>query len=138
MATKNKVAQRMRKRHGEEFKTEAVALAQKIGVAEAAAQLGLHESQLYGWHAKVRQNQGRSTEEQRLAAENARLKRELAEQTQELVILKNVWSAPALQGCLDRWHETVCVNVFGLLVKGRGFLVLMESAHADPYKALSH
>lgn len=88
MATKNKAVQPTRKRHGEEFKAEALALAQKIGVAEAAAQLGLHESQLYGWRAKVRQNQGRSAEEQRLAAENARLKRELAEKAEELAILK--------------------------------------------------
>jgi len=88
MATKSKAAKAMRTRHSQEFKSEALALAQKIGVGPAAQQLGLHESQLYSWRGKARQDQGRGVEEQRLAAENARLKRELAEKAEELAILK--------------------------------------------------
>lgn len=88
MATKSKAVRATRKRHSEAFKAEALGLAQKVGVAAAAAQLGLHESQLYSWRSKVKQSQGRSAEEQRLAEENARLKRELAEKAEELAILK--------------------------------------------------
>lgn len=69
MATKSKAGRATRKRHSEVIKAEALALANKVGVAEAAAQLGLHESQLYSWRAEVKQRQGRSAEEQRLAQE---------------------------------------------------------------------
>ena len=35
-----------RKRYSQAFKAEALALAEKVGVATAAKELGLHESQL--------------------------------------------------------------------------------------------
>lgn len=88
MATKSKSTEVTRKRHSQAFKNEALALAQKIGVSAAAQQLGLHESQLYGWRGKARSDQTRSAEELRLATENARLKRQLAEQAEELAIVK--------------------------------------------------
>jgi transposase len=50
--------------------------------------LGLHESQLYGWRTKARAAQDRSGVEQRQALEIARLKRPLAEQAEELAIVK--------------------------------------------------
>lgn len=77
-----------RKRHSAQYKTEALALAEKVGVPTAAKQLGLHESQLYSWRMKDRLNRERSVIEERLAVENARLKRQLAEQAEELAILK--------------------------------------------------
>jgi transposase len=77
-----------RKRHSEEYKREALALADQVGVAVAAEQLGLHDSQLYGWRNKQRLEQGRSEQDRQLAEENARLKRQLAEQAEELAILK--------------------------------------------------
>ncbi len=54
-ATKSKVkgAKATRRRHTEEFKREALGLAEKIGVSEAARELGLHSSQLYGWRSKA-------------------------------------------------------------------------------------
>ncbi|GLQ73901.1 hypothetical protein GCM10007932_32610 [Vibrio penaeicida] len=36
-------------KHSPEFKAEALKLSEKVGVAAAARQLGLHESQIYGW-----------------------------------------------------------------------------------------
>ena len=45
-------------RHSQEYKGEALKLAADLGIAKAAKQLGLHESQLYAWrkdseHAKT-------------------------------------------------------------------------------------
>lgn len=77
-----------RKRHSPQYKSEALALAERVGVPAAAKQLGLHESQLYSWRVKNRLNQERSVVEERLALENVRLKRQLAEQAEELAILK--------------------------------------------------
>jgi transposase len=62
-----------RKRNSQQFKAEALALAERFGVPTAAKQLGLHESQLYSWRVKNRLNQERSAVEERLAVENAQL-----------------------------------------------------------------
>lgn len=77
-----------RKQYPLEFKDEALALADKVGVSKAAKELGLHDSQLYGWRAKARARQDQSEIEQSQAAEIARLKRKLAEQAEELAIVK--------------------------------------------------
>ena len=77
-----------RRRHSAEFKTEALGLAEQVGVAGAAKQLGLHESQLYAWRKKARYEASRSETEKALAIENARLKRQLAKQEEELALLK--------------------------------------------------
>jgi transposase len=77
-----------RKRHTEEFKREALALAEQVGVAEAGRQLGLHQSQLYDWRSKAHAVANQSAVDQRLAAENAKLKRQVASQAEELAILK--------------------------------------------------
>ncbi len=38
-------------KHAPEFKIEALKLAEKVGVAAAARQLSLYESQIYGWQS---------------------------------------------------------------------------------------
>lgn len=86
--TSKKKTQVSRTRHTDEFKAEALALAEKIGISAAAQQLGRPESQLYGWRNKLRTKQSQSAADQQLATENARLKRQLAEQAEELAILK--------------------------------------------------
>lgn len=43
-----------RRRHSAEFKSETLGLADHVGVANAAKQLWLHESQLYAWRKKAR------------------------------------------------------------------------------------
>ena len=78
----------VRIKHSGEYKVEALALAEKIGISAAAKQLGRAESQLYGWRNKQRKEQSQSIADQQLATENARLKRQLAEQAEELAILK--------------------------------------------------
>ena len=77
-----------RKGHSEEFKAEVLALADTVGVSAAATQLGLHSSQIYGWRSKAQllKNRGQIDEEQ--ARELVRLKRQLAEQAEELALLK--------------------------------------------------
>ena len=77
-----------RKRYSEEFKAEALALAEGLGVAAAAKELGLHGSQLYDWRVKARAEQNQSETERNQAAEIARLKRKVAEQAEELAIVK--------------------------------------------------
>ncbi len=77
-----------RKRYPQEYKAEALALSEKIGISAAARELGLHESQLYDWRAKARMARDQSETERSQAAEIARLKRQLAEQAEELAIAK--------------------------------------------------
>jgi transposase len=76
-----------RKQHTPEFRQEALKLAERIGVVAAARELSLYESQLYTWRSKQQQQLSYSDRENELAAENARLKRQLAEQAEELAIL---------------------------------------------------
>ena len=87
MTTKTKSG-KTRQRYSQQYKNESLALAEKLGVAAAARQLGLHESQLYNWRSKARLSQDKSAVEERLLVENARLKRQLAEQNEELAIVK--------------------------------------------------
>jgi transposase len=77
-----------RKRYSQEYKHEVLALAGKIGIKSAAKELGLHESQLYGWRAKIKSVKNQSDTERDQAAEIVRLKRKLAEQEEELAIVK--------------------------------------------------
>lgn len=77
-----------RKQHTPEFRNEALKLAERIGVAAAARELSLYESQLYAWRSKQQQQMTSSERESELATENARLKRQLAEQAEELAILQ--------------------------------------------------
>ena len=77
----------MRKRHSEEFKQEALGLADRIGAANAVKELGLHASQLYGWCSKAELVKSRGQIDQEQAKEIAQLKRQLADQAEELAIL---------------------------------------------------
>ncbi len=79
---------KVRKQHTPEFRLEALKLAGHIGIAAAARVLQLHESQLYTRRSKQQQKMSVSDRENELAAENARLKRQLAEREEELAILQ--------------------------------------------------
>lgn len=85
-AIRKKTAER--RRYTAEYRREALLLADKVGVTEAAKQLGLHESQLYSWRSKDRLERGQSDVEKQQALEILRLKRQLAEKTEDLTILK--------------------------------------------------
>ncbi|BBM05986.1 transposase [Vreelandella aquamarina] len=75
-------------RYSDGYRQEALALADRIGVAAAARELGIHASQLYQWRSKAQLQQDTSERERSLAEENARLKRQLAEANEELAITK--------------------------------------------------
>lgn len=77
-----------RKIHTTEFKEEAVKLADKLGVKSAAEQLDVNPSQISTWRSKLQYKSNTSQREAELAAEVAKLKRQLAEQTEDLAILK--------------------------------------------------
>ena len=77
-----------RKQHTPEFRHEALKLAERIGVAAAARELSLYESQLYNWQSKQQNQHSSSEREQEMSAEIARLKRQLAERDEELAILQ--------------------------------------------------
>jgi transposase len=78
-----------RKQHTPEFRQEALKLAERIGVAAAARELNLYESQrLYNWRSKQQNQRSSSEREQEMSAEIARLKHQLAERDEELAILQ--------------------------------------------------
>jgi transposase len=79
---------KQRKIYNAEFKTEALKLAARIGVAAAAKELGVYDSQIYNWRAATQKKSSTSQREAELQAEVARLKRQLADQTEDLAILK--------------------------------------------------
>lgn len=67
-----------RKQHAPEFRNEALKLAESIGVAAAAHELSLYESQLYAWRSKLKNAHFSSERNQEMSVETARLKRQLA------------------------------------------------------------
>lgn len=78
----------LRKQYTSEFRDEALKLAERIGVAAAARELSLYESQLYTWRSKLKNALSSSVREQEMATEITRLKRQLAERDEELPILQ--------------------------------------------------
>ncbi len=88
MTKPTSTTKKSRKQHTPEFRQEALKLAERIGVAAAARELSLYESQLYAWRSKQQQQMTSSERKSELAAENTRLKRQLAEQAEELTILQ--------------------------------------------------
>jgi transposase len=88
MGRQAKQMKQARKKYSPEFRKEALGLASKVGVAEAARQLDLYESQIYGWRTKSMQKVSTTATENQLAVENAQLKRRLAERDEEVAILK--------------------------------------------------
>nr|WP_087880714.1 IS3-like element IS3 family transposase [Shigella sonnei] len=80
-------SKKTRKQHSPEFRSEALKLAERIGVAAAARELSLYESQLYNWRSKQQNQQTSSERELEMSTEIARLKRQLAERDEELAIL---------------------------------------------------
>nr|WP_238339985.1 transposase [Citrobacter sp. NCU1] len=72
-----------RKQYTPEFRNEALKLAERIGVAAAARELSLYESQLYAWRSKLKNAHSSSKREQKMAVEIDCLKRQLEEQAEE-------------------------------------------------------
>ena len=79
-----------RNKYTPQFKDQALELVKKVGVSQAAKDLGLNECMLYAWRAK--RNRGNAPlEVQKLdEAEMARLRRECARLQDENAFLKKV------------------------------------------------
>lgn len=77
-----------RKQHTPAFRNDALKLAARHAAATASRELSLYESQLYAWRSKQQQQMTSSERESELAAEIARLQRQLAERDEELAILQ--------------------------------------------------
>lgn len=80
--------QKQRETYPSEFKQEAVKMADTVGATEAAKQLKLQTSQIYSWRASIARKESTSKAESRLLPENAAMKRQLAEQKEEMAFLK--------------------------------------------------
>lgn len=85
------------RRYTDEFKHEAVRLAESVGGTQAAVRLGIPESSLGNWLRLAREGKGVSEDtggkkrrrpSSELEAENERLRRELANAKLDLDILK--------------------------------------------------
>ena len=88
MATaSNRISMRMNARYSAEYRAKALSLAERVGMAAAANESGLHATQIYQWRAKAAHEQSVSGRERQLREENARLKRQLAEKSEEVEIL---------------------------------------------------
>lgn len=83
-----KTKSKPRRQHSSEYKAEALKLASSTTVASAAKKLGLYESLIYSWRSAANKKANTSDTESSLITENAKLKRQLAEQAEELEILK--------------------------------------------------
>lgn len=88
MSNNKKSQSKNRRRFTEEFKQEALALCNSVGIPEAASTLGLSASQLYNWRQKANVDNVKSQADASLSAEIAKLKRQLAEKEMEVALLK--------------------------------------------------
>lgn len=66
-------SKKSRKQYTPEFRDEALKLAERIGVAAAARELNLYESQLYNWRSKQKNQMTTSEREWSLPQIRARL-----------------------------------------------------------------
>ncbi len=71
-----------------EFRQEALLLATKAGVQEAAEKLGIQPNLIYTWRRQVGGDTETRVAYQAMQSENARLKRLLAEREEDVAILK--------------------------------------------------
>jgi transposase len=116
-------------------------LAESIGGNQAAKRLGIPDSSLWNWLRLSRAGKLKGADPSavpvrraptELEAENARLRRELAETKLDLEIVKNVWSVPVLQALIVLEQKNVCVNVSGLLVQREAASLDGIRAHRAP------
>jgi len=93
---------RSRQRFDEQFKKEAVEMMtqSKKTLRQASRELGVNENNLRNWaekySPKASSENGQSTQE--LQAENRRLRKELAERSEEVAILKKATAFFAIHG----------------------------------------
>jgi transposase len=88
MNSSNTSSIKKRKKYSPEFKDRALLRAETEGIVQVAKDLGLSESMLYSWRAKLRQSGQPHEVQKQQQAEVARLKRENDRLKQENVFLK--------------------------------------------------
>ncbi len=66
MATRKKNQRKQRVARSDEYRQEAVKLADAVGVTAAAEQLGIATFQIYNWRGKLRVKESRTGAESRL------------------------------------------------------------------------
>ena len=125
--------------HSPEFKSDALKLAEKVGVSAAASQVSLHESQIYGWRKAVKKDTNTSQREKDLAAEVTKLERQVAEQAVELDIVKKSYHLLCEESkvaCYEFMLEHLLyfrvshmVKVFGISLSG--FYCWIKHRHKD-------
>ena len=106
-----------RMRRTPQFKAEAIALADAVGVVAAARDLGIHTSQLYDWRRKQRKAETVSQWERDQGAEIARLKRQLARKEEEVAILKKAARSSQSQQWLACYQCQEAVFTRGVYVR---------------------
>lgn len=77
----------------------------------SSKQLGLHESQLYLWRSKTREQSDKSELAQQQMLEIAKLKRQLAERDEELAIIKRQPRTSQKTRSEVRIHPATCSDV---------------------------
>lgn len=90
MNENNPKQKKIRQKYSPQFKDQVLERAEKIGVPQAAKDIGIAEAMLYSWRAKQKQS-GTPLEHQKIQqAEMARLKRENERLQEENAFLKKV------------------------------------------------
>ena len=74
MTRRTQSKKKVRTQHSQSFKDEALGLAEKVGVARDAVDLGLHDSQLYNRRQKATLRRSQSDAERSRATEIAHLR----------------------------------------------------------------
>lgn len=116
-----------------EFKQEAVRQITERGysVAEVSARLGVSAHSLYKWVKAVKPDKSEAQASELLEAkqEVLRLRAQMRRLEEERDILKNVWSAPDLQGLCSRFDRTSFASMYPACSRSSRLLAMMESAH---------
>jgi len=133
---------RPRRRFDDDFKAQAVRLVLDEGksVGSVARDLDLTETALREWvnRARADRTKGKTGLTTAEREELARLRRENRILQEERDILKNVWSAPPLQGLRSSDGRKPFASMYSAYWWSLGLLALMESARIDPHKAFGH
>lgn len=82
------MGKKLYKHYTQEFKAQALALGDRIGLARAAAQLGVHVTTLHGWKKAINRETEKKIESESLEQENQRLRKENEELKKVNFILK--------------------------------------------------
>jgi transposase InsO family protein len=116
-------------KHAPEFKAEALKLADKVGVAAAARQLSLYESQIYAWRKAVKKDTKISDRERELATENAKLKRLLTEQDFNATAPNQKWARDITYlATSEGWkYLAVIIDLYSRQVVGRSMSTRMTA-----------